>query len=52
MSQAQVLKYLSEALAGPSDSCCAAQCCFNQLLLCDCEQSVLQVGSRTASSTV
>lgn len=48
VSRAQVLRYLAEALASPSDSCCAAQCCFNQLLLCDCEPSVVQVGNQAA----
>jgi hypothetical protein len=43
ITQAQVLRYLRTALASPSDSCCAAQCCFNQLLLCDCEPSVVEV---------
>lgn len=45
MTKPQVLRYLQEALANPSNDCCAAQCCFNQLLLCDCETSVLQVGA-------
>jgi hypothetical protein len=45
VTRPQVLQYLQEALAHPSNECCAAQCCFNQLLLCDCESSVLQVRS-------
>lgn len=43
VTQGQVLQYLQAALASPSDSCCAAQCCYNQLLLCDCEPSVVEV---------
>lgn len=52
VSQAQVLQYLKEALASPSDNCCAALCCFNQLLLCDCEPPVLQVCETTACDSM
>lgn len=43
VSRQQVVRTLKQALARPSKECCAAQCCFNQRLLCDCEPSVVQV---------
>lgn len=49
VTRAQVIQYLNQALAAPSPRCCSASCCFNQLLMCDCEPSVLQVGGRSCS---